>query len=151
MSSNMLTMRDYQQECVDWVLSRLAAGSTRIPNVLATGLGKTVIFAHLAKIYTATNRGKRVLVLAHTDELVQQAVAKMAQIAPHLTIGVVKAERNEVTAHIVVASVQSLRGKRRRDALRNVGMIIIDECHRSAAPTYRTIMEHFDGVPVIGF
>lgn len=151
MSVDLLRMRDYQQECIDDLLKRWDAGSVRVPNVLATGLGKTVIFAHLAKLYTATNRGKRVLVLVHTDELVQQAYGKMRQIAPHLTIGIVKAERNEVTAHIIIASVQSLRSARRRNAIRNVGLIIVDECHHAVAPTYRAVLDHYEGALVAGF
>jgi superfamily II DNA or RNA helicase len=114
-----------------------------VPSVLATGLGKTVIFSHLAEQFLQRNPGKRVLILAHTDELVLQAAGKMKGIAPHRTVGIVKAERNEVSAHVIVASVQSLRSAKRRAQLRNVGLIIVDECHHAVASTYRAILEHF--------
>jgi superfamily II DNA or RNA helicase len=88
----------------------------------------TVVFSHLAEDYLSKNPGKRVLVLSHTDELVNQAADKMRQVAPHRSIGIVKAAQNEVHCEIVSASVQSLRAKSRRDQIRNVGLLIIDEC-----------------------
>lgn len=103
----------------------------------------TVVFSHLAEDYLSRNPGKRVLVLSHTDELVNQAADKMRQIAPHRSIGIVKAAQNEVHAEIVSASVQSLRNETRRNKIRNVGLIIVDECHHSSAKTYKTILRHY--------
>lgn len=158
MSADLLKLRDYQNEAIADFRARVLAGGVRIPSVLATGLGKTVIFAHLAAQWeelrtligsTASLRpngdrpGRRILVLAHTDELVLQAARKIKTVAPHLSVGIVKAERNEVSASVVVASVQSLRSEKRRAQLRNVGLIIVDECHHATATTYRKILEHF--------
>jgi superfamily II DNA or RNA helicase len=147
MTAKLLTPRDYQLECIRAIHTRWDAGQFRPASVLPTGAGKTVVFSHLAEEYLNANPGKRVLVLSHTDELVQQAAAKMRQVAPHRTVGIVKAERREVAAQVVSASVQSLRSKARRDALRNVGLIIVDECHHAVAATYRTILEHFGALP----
>lgn len=126
--SALLPLRDYQIEAIKDLHSRWDKGDTRVPLVLATGLGKTVIFAHLIADWVRSNVAKRVMVLVHTDELVQQAAKKIKDVAPKLHVGVVKAERNEVTARVIVASVQSLRSAKRRDQIRNVGMIIVDEC-----------------------
>lgn len=147
MTAKLLNPRDYQLECIRAIHTRWDAGITRPASVLPTGAGKTVVFSHLAEEFLTANPGRRVLVLSHTDELVQQAANKMRQVAPHRTVGIVKAERREVTAQVVSASVQSLRSKARRDALRNVGLIIVDECHHAVAATYRTILEHFGALP----
>ena len=141
--SALLKLRDYQREAIAELHRRWDAGDTRVPMVLATGLGKTVIFAHLIADWTAANQGKRVIVLVHTDELVQQAYKKIKQTAPHLAVGIVKAERNDVTSRVIVASVQSLRSAKRRAMIRNVGLIIVDECHHATAATYRAILEHY--------
>jgi superfamily II DNA or RNA helicase len=143
----ILKARDYQMECIRAIHTRWDAGQFRPASVLPTGAGKTVVFSHLAEEYLTANPGKRVLVLSHTDELVGQAAAKMRQVAPHRTVGIVKAERREVSAQVISASVQSLRSKSRRDALREVGLIIVDECHHAVAPTYRTILQHFGALP----
>jgi superfamily II DNA or RNA helicase len=141
--SAMLPLRSYQTEAITELHRRWDAGDTRVPMVLATGLGKTVIFAHLIADWVQTHVAKRVIVLVHTDELVQQAYKKIKDVAPHLKVGIVKAERNEVTARVIVASVQSLRSAKRRQQIRNVGMIIVDECHHAVAKTYRDILKHY--------
>lgn len=107
----------------------------------------TVVFSHLAEQFLAANPGKRVLILSHTDELVSQAADKMRMVAPHRKVGIVKAERNEVHAEIISASVQSLRSTARCAALRNVGLIICDEAHHGVASTYRKVFERFGALP----
>lgn len=147
MTAILLKARDYQLECIRAIHTQWDAGLTRPASVLPTGAGKTVVFSHLAEEFLTKNPGRRVLVLSHTDELVGQAATKMRQVAPHRTVGIVKAERREVTAQVVSASVQSLRSKARRDQLKNVGLIIVDECHHAVAATYRTILQHFGALP----
>src|SRR6188768_291823 len=145
--SAILPLRDYQREAIAELHRRWDAGDTRVPMVLATGLGKTVIFAHLIADWVRANVAKRVIVLVHTDELVQQAYKKIRDTAPALKVGIVKAERNEVTARVIVASVQSLRSAKRRAQIRNVGLIIVDECHHATATTYRNILDHYGALP----
>lgn len=141
--STLLRLRDYQEACIDALMRGWDNGTSRLAAVLPTGAGKTVVFSHLVARYTSANAGKRVLILAHTDELVEQAVRKLRDVAPHLKVGVVKAARNEVAATVIVASVQSLRSDKRRAMIRNVGLVIIDECHHATAKTYRDILEHY--------
>lgn len=138
-----LKLRDYQVKAIKAIQTKWDAGVWRPATVLPTGAGKTVVFSHLAEKYLTANPTKRVLVLAHTDELVNQAAAKMRAVAPGRVVGIVKAAQNEVHAQVIVASVQSLRSPRRRDAVRNVGLIIVDECHHAVAATYRAILMHF--------
>lgn len=139
----LLKPRDYQAECIRAIHTKWDAGIWRPASVLPTGAGKTVVFSHLAEEYLTANPLKRVLILSHTDELVLQAATKMRQVAPHRTVGIVKAERNEVQAQVISASVQSLRSAARRAKLRNVGLIIVDECHHAVANTYMNILRHF--------
>jgi superfamily II DNA or RNA helicase len=83
----------------------------------------------------------------HRDELVQQAVAKLHAIAPHLRVGVVKAERNEFGPEFdaVVASVQTVGRESRRSQIHpdRFDRVIVDECHHAAARTYVETMEYF--------
>lgn len=145
MSLAMLRLRDYQEDGSKALDLSHERGVRRPAIVLPTGAGKTVVFAHRALNYLSApgNLGKRVLVLAHTDELVNQAAKKVKGVAPHLQVGIVKAGLNQVQAQVVVASVQTLRSAKRRDQIRNVGRIIVDECHHATAPTYQMILEHF--------
>ena len=72
--------RDYQQNALDAVAERYQFGAQRQLLVLPTGAGKTVVFSLLALQWL--NAGKRVLVLAHRDRLIQQAVEKLCKIVP---------------------------------------------------------------------
>ena len=146
MTASLLPLRDYQTQAIRELHTRWDGGQRRVAVVLPTGAGKTVVFSHLAEAFLAANPGKRVLVLSHTDELVGQAANKMRAVAPHRTVGIVKAAQNEVHAEVISASVQSLRSAKRREQVRNVGLIIVDECHHATARTYRTILEHFGAI-----
>lgn len=135
-----VSLRDYQQEAVHYVSHAIGLdGKRRVVVVMATGGGKTVVFGALAHAWLADDMG-RVLVLAHRDELIQQAVAKMALWVPRHLIGVVKAAQNDVSSPVVVASVQTLRIARRLEQVGRFGLIVIDECHHAAAESYETIL-----------
>lgn len=149
MSASILPLRDYQTKTIEALHTRWNAGDTRVPAVLATGLGKTVIFAHLIADFLAANPLKRALVLVHTDELALQAERKMREVAPHLSVGIVKAERNNIAARVIIGSVQTLRNPQRRRQIRRVGLIVVDECHHAVALTYRGILEHFGALESI--
>jgi superfamily II DNA or RNA helicase len=140
--SEMLKLRPYQSEALTAINEHLQVYN-RVACVLPTGLGKTVVFAHLIK--RAADEGKRALVLVHREELAEQAAAKVHSVAPHLTVGIVKAERNEVDADVIVASVQTLaRPERRADLMgRGIGVVIVDECHHAVARTWMEVLADF--------
>jgi superfamily II DNA or RNA helicase len=135
----MIRMRDYQEEAVAAVERAWSDGVDRPAVVLPTGTGKTVVFAHLA---THAVGSGRVLVLAHRDELVQQAAAKLRSVTGE-RVGVVQAGQDETDAPVAVASVQTLAAERRRERLTDVRTMIIDEAHHATARTYRTIMGYY--------
>ena len=146
-----LTPRPYQHEAVAALLAAAARGVQRPLLVLPTGTGKTIIFALLVQ-----RRGGRALILAHRDELIQQAVDKLHLVDPSLPLGVVQAARDEHTAPIVVASVQTLSRRARLARLvPDFRTIVIDEAHHAPAPSYRRILTHCrawqpDGPLVVG-
>ncbi len=143
----MLKAREYQLEALEAVSEFRSNGITRQLISLPTGCGKTVIFALLAK-----ELGIRTIVLAHTEELIQQAVAKFKVVSPEVDIGVVKAESDEVEARVVVASVQTASKPKRLSKLKenDFGLMIIDEAHHATAKSYTKVIEalgFFEGFP----
>ena len=87
-----LTPRPYQYEAVAALLAATARGVQRPLLVLPTGTGKTIVFALLVQ-----RRRGRSLILAHRDELIQQAVDKLRLVDPTLPLGVVQAACDEHT------------------------------------------------------
>lgn len=153
-------LREYQTECLDSIQRALAGQKrgtgvgicTRAAVVLPTGMGKTVIFAELARSWPLG----RVLILVHRDELAEQAYRKVHSADPSLRVGIVKAERNDVDADVIVGSVQTLRHPRRLAQLRDIGLVIVDECHHANAASYVTVMTELGcyndaGTPCVGF
>jgi hypothetical protein len=120
----VVTLRDYQDEAVTAVARAVEyEGRRRVLVVLPTGAGKTLVFGALAYAWLADAMG-RVLVLAHRDELIQQAVEKLSYVLPRHLIGVVKAEQDETDAPVVVASVQTLVHEQRLARVGRFGLIV---------------------------
>jgi superfamily II DNA or RNA helicase len=153
MTATELTLRPYQSDAIDAVFKAWGDGMTRPAIVLPTGAGKTVVFSALTKQFRERRKpeaGNRVIVLVHRDELADQAMAKIHAVAPHLTVGKVKAQTRQTSADVMVCSVQTLaRGTAlrqiRADETRHgrVGLIITDECHHAAAPSYGKVYDAF--------
>jgi len=110
---------------------------------MPTGTGKTLLFAEIARLAKGP-----VLVLAHRQELVEQARAKIAAWCDDV-VAVEMADRREFTRprgrrpKISVASIQSLCRRLRgvpRDAF---AMVVVDEAHHATAQTYCAVLEHF--------
>lgn len=141
----MLSLRRYQEQAIEDTEAWLEQGPSfrRCAVVLPTGGGKTVVFAHSVKRTLARFPDKRVVILVHTDELARQTVDKLSQVAPELSVGVVKARENDVTADVIVASVQTLRNPKRMTQIRHVVRVIVDECDLAAAKSYMDILHYF--------
>ena len=161
-----IKLRDYQEQAIDAVFAAWAGGMRRPAIVLPTGAGKTVVFASLiarfrrdvaaAGVCTKATTGSRVIVLAHRDELVDQAIAKIRAIAPDLNVGKVKAMELDYGRDVVVCSVQTLASVRGETHMKYmadygpIGLIITDECHHAAAASYKKIYAAFPDALQLG-
>ena len=117
--------------------------------VLPTGAGKTLIFSRLAEDY----QPRRTLILAHREELITQAVDKLAAatgIEAQVEMG---DERASLDAPVVVASVQTLMREARRNRWPrdHFGLVVVDEAHHTLADSYLNTLRHFhDHAKVLG-
>jgi ATP-dependent helicase IRC3 len=129
--------REYQTECLESIHAHYAKGISRQLFHVATGGGKTVVFANLI-----AQMNCRTLVLAHTTELLQQAKEKIEMICPGSDIGIVEATRKEFDRDIVISSIQSASREGTLDQLTRQGfkLCIYDECHRAGANSARHVL-----------
>lgn len=138
-------LRPYQVELIEQVQLAWGEGHRRVLLQLPTGAGKTIIFANLAGLFTSW--GKRVLVLAHRQELLLQAQEKL-ETATGLPVGIIKAGyRSDPSYLIQVASVQTLS---RRSQLPQADLVIVDECHHVAAQSYTKILNRYPEALILG-
>lgn len=125
-------LRPYQTEAIEAVLDARRSGLRRMVVCLPTGAGKTVIFSRLAQLAR-----RQVLVLAHREELLAQARAKLQQALQGTAVVALErgAERGASDAKVLVCSIRSLHEQRLAEIVRarNVGLVIYDECHHAAA------------------
>ena len=117
-------LRPYQQEAVDATLRHFRQSDESAVIVLPTGAGKSLVIAELARLAR-----RRILVLTHVKELVEQNYAKYQSYG--LSGGVFSAglKRKENRHQVTFASVQSVSAN--LDQFRDeYSLVIIDECHR---------------------
>lgn len=139
-------LRYYQKDCVRSIFEALEEDRATLA-VLATGLGKTEIFSHVAKEFEGS-----VLILAHRDELVEQAKLRLERMTGEF-VEVEKASRtSSESTRIVVGSVQSMSGESRLKEFDpdRFDLIICDEAHHYVAKTYRRPLEYFANAKVLG-
>src|SRR5262252_8452384 len=102
----MLKLRNYQTEALELVFAAYKRGKRRILVSLPTGTGKTVVFAHFPSIFKMR---KRLLVLAHREELLLQAQQKFLSSTPGIKVGIERAEEFAAAdTQVVIASVPTL-------------------------------------------
>lgn len=144
-------LRTYQQNIVDKVLRAFDAGEKRSFYIVATGLGKTVIAATIAR--NLWERGcRRILVLCHaTDLAIQLEQGFWSQITKEVPTSVFfdgLPPRN--TEGICFGLYQSLYGYLPGIDPEQFDVVIVDEAHHALANGFRTCLEHLKPRFLIG-
>lgn len=141
-----VVLREYQEECIQAVLSYLERGHQRLGVSLATGSGKTVIFTHLIDRVPARGNATQTLILAHRRELVEQAARHCARAYPtkHVDIEMGNHQASGA-ADITVASIQSITSGDRLQKFdpARYKLVLVDEAHHIVSSTYLDVLEHF--------
>jgi superfamily II DNA or RNA helicase len=138
----MMNLRPYQAEAKRAVFEKLLTARSTLVE-MATGLGKTVLFGHVAHEWPG-----RVLVLAHRAELIRQAAEKIQAITgDHVGVemGWERATDSLYGSKITVGSIQTLGRANRRARFHpdHFSLIVVDEGHHATAVTYREVLDYF--------
>jgi len=144
-----MELRKYQKEAMEAIRTGWSQFRRQLL-VLPTGTGKTIVFSHLAK--QEAEAGKRVMVLAHRSELLEQAQNQLLQAAGlHSSLEKASSQAHDSLLPVIVASVQTLSDKRlQRWDPNTIDLIIIDEAHHCLADSYQRILDHFGNSRVLG-
>jgi superfamily II DNA or RNA helicase len=137
-----MKLRPYQEDAKAAVLRQFCTAKSTLVE-MATGLGKTVLFGHIAHEWPG-----RVLVIAHRDELIRQAAEKIRDITGDtvaIEMGTDRADNELFGTKVTVASIQTLSREKRRNRFHpdHFSLIIVDEGHHATANTYREVMDYF--------
>ena len=144
-----MNLRPYQEEAIQAIEAGWPEYKKQLL-VLPTGCGKTICFSQVAK--DQTDKG-RVLILAHRDELIEQARDKYHSLTGDFTAKE-KAEETSVGSFwpVTVGSVQTLMRESRLNRFDHdhFKTLIVDEAHHSLADSYQRILTYFEGADVLG-
>ena len=111
----------------------------------ATGTGKTT-----TAVLDAKRCGGRVLFIAHTQELVDQATKRFRELWVNTTVGRYCEAIKQPRAHVVCASVQSVALHLEEFKDDDFDYLIVDEAHHAAADTYQKVLAYFKPAFTLG-
>jgi len=109
--------------------------------VMATGLGKT----WLAAFDTQLMNAKRVLFVAHREEILNQAESTFVRIRPDAKIGRYNGNVHDLNVDMLFASIQTLGRAYHLESFAKdyFDYVVVDEFHHAAARTYQQLLAHF--------
>lgn len=140
----MIQLRPYQSRGIADIRQAFRT-ARRVLGVFPTGAGKTTIIASI--VQDALAKGKRVVVMAHREELITQISDRLGLFG--IRSAVIKAGYPEdPTNRVQVASVQSLAGRMDRHV--RPDLLIVDEAHHALATTYQDIFNAWPAARVLG-
>lgn len=139
------TPRPAQQEALQALFDSRAEGFHKGLVVLPTGLGKTYVAAFFAREF------RRVLFVAHREEILRQAAQSFRSVAPDRSIAFYTGYEKG-SADIVLASVYTLASKRHRERFPAdaFDLVVVDEFHHAAARSYTALMAYFQPQYLLG-
>jgi superfamily II DNA or RNA helicase len=107
--------------------------------IAATGVGKTYLAAFDSQTF------RRVLFVAHREEILKQAEDAFRNVRPDATIGYYSGGRHDTDCDICLATVQTLARQEHlsRFTSNNFQYMIIDEFHHATANSYLALLNHF--------
>ena len=141
-----MQLRPYQLKALNDIRAAFRSGKRAPLLVSPTGSGKTIMFSAIAQ--GAMQKGKRVLIMAHRVELIDQIERALREFG--ITPGIIAANRAESPRALVqVARVFTLL--RRLERFATFDLIICDEAHHCiAASSWGKVIAHYPQALVLG-
>lgn len=142
----------FQERLLEQIALSRELGHHRNLLVSATGTGKTVMAAiDYARLRAELPRA-RLLFVAHREEILGQSLATFRHCLRDHAFGElwVGAHRPRRFDH-VFASIQSLHAAGMKDLdAAHFDVVIVDEFHHAAAPSYRALLDHVRPLELLG-
>lgn len=149
-----MKLRDYQERAVESVLTKWETDRSTVV-VLPTGCGKTVVFSDIIRRLQAPSDKvkvisdkRKVLVLAHREELIFQAKDKISQVTgaeTQIEMGPYQVSKLPgMEPDVIVSTVQTqITGRMNKFDPNDFAAVIVDEAHHAVSKSYRKVIEYY--------
>jgi len=105
-----------------------------------TGSGKTIMLSAVAG-RVLDEPDAKACILAHRDELTAQNRAKFGRVKPGVATSVFDAKEKSWAGRATFAMVQTLSRDAHLDAMPTLDLLVVDEAHHAASPSYRRVID----------
>lgn len=143
------TLRPYQADLVSRTCDVVHRGG--VPAVVApTGSGKTVMIAELAR--RELDQGRRVVVVAHRQEIIGQLQASLAAHNPGREIELVVAgQKSRMLSDITIGMIPTMARRLKHLHPLHGATLLQDECHHAGAVSWEKVTEAIRPSRRVGF
>jgi len=151
----MIELRDYQKQTIKDLFDYIRDNPGKNPCVsIPTGGGKSVIIAEIVR----RAKNKKVLMLTHVKELIQQNADKLHALDPTIPLSIFSAglKSKSLINNVVYAGIQSVYKKAKQ--IGHIDAVIVDECHlisHKGEGTYHKLLDELKSINpkmiIIGF
>ncbi|MCT2534774.1 DEAD/DEAH box helicase family protein [Aquibacillus koreensis] len=137
--------RPSQQEALAALDATMDEDYDKAMVVMATGLGKTYLAAFFAEKF------KRVLFIAHREEILYQAKRSFKHVMPDRDYGIYNGKQKDQSDNIF-ASIYTLSMNEHLHQFPTdyFDLIVVDEFHHAAAKTYNRVLDYFNPKFLLG-
>lgn len=147
-STNDITPNKMQQEALKALAKLQQDNKQKALLISATGTGKTYLSAFAVK----KANPKRLLFLAHREQILKQACKTFAKIIPDIQYGILSANHKDFHKPYLFSTINMLSKEENltQFAPTHFDYIIIDETHRAGASSYLKILNYFQPQFLLG-
>lgn len=144
-----MNLDQYQIDGIDEVADFFGMGMEKILCQLATGGGKTVMFSALSQRYI-NKISKNILIVVHREELLNQARKTLYDWQNIIAEPVTASTKTLNPSRVYVGMVETVNNRLAKNPhyFHNIGLIIVDECHRK---NFQKLLDYFPGAWIVGF
>lgn len=147
-STNDIAPNKMQQEALNALEKLQQDNKHKALLISATGTGKTYLSAFAVK----KANPKRLLFLAHREQILKQACKTFAKIIPDIQYGILSANHKDFHKPYLFATINMLNKEENLTQFTptHFDYIIIDETHRAGANSYLKILNYFQPQFLLG-
>ena len=147
-STNDIAPNKMQQEALNALEKLQQNNKHKALLISATGTGKTYLSAFAVK----KANPKRLLFLAHREQILKQAYKTFAKIIPDIQYGILSANHKDFHKPYLFATINMLNKEENLTQFTptHFDYIIIDETHRAGANSYLKILNYFQPQFLLG-